>query len=30
MALVLLEGLGQMKNAVTSSGMEPAIFLLVP
>jgi hypothetical protein len=29
MAIVLLEGVGQLKNAVTLSGIEPAIFWLV-
>jgi hypothetical protein len=29
MARVLLEGLGQLKNLMTSSGIEPATFLLV-
>jgi hypothetical protein len=29
MAIVLLEGLGQQKNQVTSSGIEPATFRLV-
>jgi hypothetical protein len=28
-AIVLLEGLGQMKNAMTSSGIESATFRLV-
>jgi hypothetical protein len=28
MAIVRLEGLGQLKNAVTSSGIEPATFRL--
>jgi hypothetical protein len=26
---VLLEGLGKLKNPMTSSGIEPAMFLLV-
>jgi hypothetical protein len=29
MAIMQLEGLGQLKNPVTSSGMEPATFQLV-
>jgi hypothetical protein len=28
-AIVLLEGLGQQKNPMTSSGIEPVIFRLV-
>jgi hypothetical protein len=28
-AIVLLEGLGQLKNPMTSSGIEPATFRLV-
>jgi hypothetical protein len=29
-AIVLLEGLGQLKNLKTSSGIEPTTFQLVP
>jgi hypothetical protein len=29
MAIVWLQGLGQLKNAITSAGIEPATFRIV-